>query len=190
MNRILFALGIAMAPLIPLRADLLNLANGDRYVGHVELVNQTEVHLKSDVVGLVKIPRDKVVSIYFGTNQPSASVAIKTELPKNEFDPKAIEQVQREFLTTATPEANAMFQEMVQGLASGKLSVDDLRAQARDSLKQLRDLQAEIGEEDDNPLLQSYVGILERFINAGTNRAKTAAPKVAIPPPPKLDDDE
>lgn len=182
---------MAVAFLAPLRADILNLANGDRYVGHVELVNQTEVHLKSDVVGLLKVPREKVVSIYFGTNQPVAGVAVKPEPAKNEFDPKAIEQVQRDFLSTATPEANDMFQQMVQGLASGKLSVDDLRAQARDSLKQLRELQAEIGEEDDNPLLQSYVGVLERFINAGTNRTRTkaVAPKIAIPPP-KPDDEE
>lgn len=188
MKRLLI-FGMALVAAIHARGDILNLSNGDRYIGHIELVSQSEVHLKSDVVGLLKVPREKVASIFFGTNQPTASVA-KTEaaLPNNEIDPKAVEKVQSEFLSTASPEATAMFQEMVQGLASGKLSVDDLRSQARDSLKQLRELQAEIGEEDDNPLLSSYVGILERFINQGTNRAKVKAPKLT--PPPKLDDEE
>jgi hypothetical protein len=171
-----------------LRADILNLSNGDRYVGAIELVNAREVHLKSEVVGLLKIPREKVASIYFGTNQPGTVAAIaipKMDLPesKTKIDPEAVEKVQRDFLATATPEANAMFSDLVQGLASGKLSVDDLRAQARDSLKELRALQAEIGEEDDNPLLAGYVGILEKFINQGsTNRAKAVKPKIAPQP--------
>jgi hypothetical protein len=63
-------------------------------------------------------------------------------------------------------------------LASGKLNIEDIRNQARDSLKELKELQADVGEDADNPLLQSYVGILEQFINKGsTNRAKIEPPK-------------
>lgn len=185
--------------LLTAQADLLNLANGDRYVGTIELVNAKEVHLQSDVVGLLKIPRAKVTSIYFGTNAPTAavavpSVAVKKEEAKTEFDPKVIEQVQQQFLGTATPEANDMFNSMVKDLGSGKLSIEDLRKQASDALKELRDLQSDSGEDaaDENALLTSYVGILERFVKQGqssTNRAKLAAPKAPIKETSKPDDD-
>ena len=91
--------------------------------------------------------------------------------------------MQQEFLGTATPEANAMFGEMLQGLSSGKINVDDIRAQARDTLKQLKELQAELGDEGDNPLLATYGAILEKFVRAGgTNSLSTnAAPKLKLP---------
>ncbi len=181
------------------QADQLNLTNGDRYVGTIELVNAKEVHLQSEVVGLLKVPRAKVTSIYFGTNAPTAAVAaavvaVKKEEAKTEFDPKVIEQVQQQFLGTATPEANDMFNDMVKGLASGKLSVEDLRKQASDALKELRDLQSDGGEDaaEEDALLSSYVGILERFVKQGqssTNRVKLAAPKAPIEETPKPDDE-
>ena len=46
------------------RADTLNLANGDRYLGAIQLVNETQVHLKSENLVLIKIPRAKVASIF------------------------------------------------------------------------------------------------------------------------------
>lgn len=199
------ALAGALVGCASARADILNLTNGDRYIGSIQLVNQNEVHLKSDVVGMLKIPRAKVESIYFGTNQPSAHAASHAAEAKTAgsapesaasrlaLDSKAVEQVQQQFLATATPEANAMFSDMVQGLASGKLSIEGLRAQARDALKELRELQADSGEEEDNPLLAGYVGILEKFINQGsasTNRAKAPALKIAPPPKSLLDDEK
>ncbi len=163
--------------------DILNLANGDRYRGSIELVNEKEVHLKSEVVGLLKVPRAKVASIYFGTNQPPVHVGIEKSAAKESLDAKSIEQVQKDFLATATPEANEMFTELVQGLASGKLSVADIRKQASDSLKELRELQAELGEEADNPLLDGYVGILEKFIREGGTNQPPAKVKKSAPPP-------
>src|SRR5258706_15038976 len=65
---------ISLAAAVAARADIVNLSNGDRYIGSVELVNAAEVHLKSETLGLLKVPRAKVTSIYFGTNQPLASL--------------------------------------------------------------------------------------------------------------------
>jgi hypothetical protein len=166
------------------RADVLNLANGDRFVGSIELVNAAEVHLKSETLGLVKIPRAKVASIYFGTNQPpTVTSSVKKQ---SAIDPESVEKVQQDFLANAGPEANDMFKELVQGLASGKLNAEDIRNQARQSLAELKDLQDDLGDEADNALIKSYVGILERFIAQGTNRAETPAPK-PIPSPTKPD---
>jgi hypothetical protein len=187
MRALIFAL-VAFA--VGTRADVLNLVNGDRYVGSVQLVNEKEVEWKSETLGTIKIAREKVVSIFFGTNQPAAKAPEKANASVEtapQFDPKAIEKVQEDFLATATPEANAMFGDLVRGLSTGKLSIDDLRAQARDALKELRELQAQTGDDDsgDNPLLAGYVGILEKFINSGP-AAKTAPKKTK---PAKSDDE-
>lgn len=176
------------------KGDVLNLVNGDRFIGEIESMDKTEIHIKNDVVGVIKVPRAKVASIFLGTNQPPAGVGViaatQPSVVKTQIDPGAVDQVQKEFLATASPEANAMFTDLVQGLSSGKLSIEDIRKQARDSLRELRELQAEIGEEDDNPLLSSYVGILERFVNQGsTNRAKVA-PAAPAPAPKPAPDDE
>jgi hypothetical protein len=178
----LFA-AITLSLQISTRADIVNLLNGDRFAGSVELVNPSEIHLKSDTLGLVKIPRLKVQSIYFGTNQPPAAAIAAVAPAKNEpgagvFDPKAVEKVQSDFLATAGPEANAMFKDLIQGLAQGTLNQEDIRKQAAQSLKELKELQAELGEEADNPLVSSYAAMLERFVKQGqTNAAKTTVPK-------------
>ena len=185
MHRIFLALYLAVSGVLG-RADILNLSNGDRYVGDIELVNAREVHLKSEVVGLLKVPREKVASIFFGTNRPSFQVSTSSAEPASGLDQKSVEQVQKEFLSTASPEANQMFTDLVQGLASGKISVNDIRKQASDTLKELRELQAEIGEDEDNALLSSYVGILDKFVKEGSaNRARAVAPKAAPAPAPR-----
>lgn len=176
MRASIFAFGLTL--LFSARADVLNLANGDRFVGSVELVNTAEVHLKSETLGLIKIPRAKVASIYFGTNQSPTIAKQSTAIA---IDPKAVVKVQEDFLSTAGPEANAMFKEMIQGLASGKLNAEDIRNQARQSLAELKELQADLGDEADNALISSYVGILERFIAQGTNRAKAPPAKPIVP---------
>lgn len=175
-------------------ADTLNLINGDRFIGSVQLVNEIEVQIKSDAVGLLKIPREKVASIFFGTNRPPldlSSLAAPADKPLPEkIDPKAVDQVQKEFLGAATPEANAMFTELVQGLANGKINIGDIRKQAADTLKELRDLQGDLGEEADNPLLSSYVSILEKFIHAGPTNPPAAMPPKSTPKRALSTDDE
>lgn len=193
MNRLYAAAFLALCHFAA-QADTLNLINGDRFVGAVQLVNESEVQIKSDVVGLLKIPRDKVASIYFGTNKPPIDLSFtrQPEPLKEKIDSKAVDQVQKEFLATATPEANAMFTDLVQGLSSGRISINDIRKQAADALKELRDLQGEIGEEADNPLLDGYVGILEKFIRAGgatTNQPAAKTPKTTRKRPVAADDE-
>jgi len=185
---------VSLALEISTRADIVNVVNGDRFVGFVELVNTAEVHLKSDTLGLVKIPRLKVQSIYFGTNQPPAAGIASAQKAEKEiaaglFDAKDVEKVQGDFLATAGPEANAMFKDLIQGLAQGKLNQDDIRKQAEQSLKELKELQAELGEEADNPIVANYAAILERYIKQGsTNGAKATVPKPAPVPKPEADE--
>ena len=89
-------------------------------------------------------------------------------------------------LSVSGLEANQMFTDLLQGLASGKISVNDVRKQAGDTLKELRELQAEIGDDEDNAILSSYVSILEKFVKQGlTNHARAIAPKAAPAPAPR-----
>jgi len=189
-----FFAAVALNLGISTRSDIVNVVNGDRFVGFVELVNSAEVHLKSDTLGVIKIPRLKVQSIYFGTNQPPAAGIASAQQSEKEigaavFDTKDVEKVQGDFLATAGPEANAMFKELIQGLAQGKLNQGDIRKQAEQSLKELKELQAELGEEADNPIVANYAAILERYIKQGsTNGAKATVPKPAPAPKPKADE--
>jgi hypothetical protein len=173
-------------------ADQVELANGDRYTGNVLSVTASEVRLDNEINGLMKLPRNKVRAIYFG--QPAAPTtssllpAPRTNTPaiedglvkirKGQIDPKSLEQVQTDILGTAGPEANAMFNDLLKGLMTGKVSSDDLRKQAKDTMDQLKGLQKELGEDDNNPLLASYLGILQKFIDDGQpNKAAAGAQK-------------
>src|SRR5262245_42850790 len=57
------------------KADQLELANGDRYVGEVIAVTKTNVMLRSEVNGLMQLPRSKVTVITFGDKLASPAKA-------------------------------------------------------------------------------------------------------------------
>src|SRR5215469_14784891 len=62
----------AVAPL--LRADVLEMQNGDRYSGKVLSMSANIIVLNSEVLGRINVPRSKVASMTFGTNSTPASV--------------------------------------------------------------------------------------------------------------------
>src|SRR5690242_9948945 len=51
-----------------LRADEVAMQNGDRYFGKVVSVSPKSVTLDSENLGKISVPREKVVSLSFGTN--------------------------------------------------------------------------------------------------------------------------
>jgi hypothetical protein len=111
----------------------------------------------------------KVAGITFGSVQATNSIALPSgtngALPKRAtvltnaasagspvlkgmtVPTNLLQQVQQQFLSDAGPEANAKFNELLGGLLTGKLSVGDIRAQAKTAADQLRALQRESGEE-------------------------------------------
>ena len=104
-----------------------------------------------------------------------------------------ISQVQDQFLAGAGPEAQGKFNELVAGLLSGKLGVNDLRAQAKTTLDQARAAQKEMGD-DGGSSLESYLSILEGFLKETAPAVDTTNPPViAITEKttvPKTDKDE
>jgi len=132
--------------------------NGDRYRGKVLSVTSSNLVLRSDVLGVVTLSRAKVANVAFGTNTV-ATASTATSSPRSngvaDVSPSLrqlaahtnlIQKVQSQFLAAAGPEANEEFSRMLNDLATGEMTIADLRAQARDAVDQLRSLQRESGE--------------------------------------------
>ncbi len=169
--------------------------NGDRYNGKVLSVTSSNVFFQSDVLGTVTLSRSKVASLGFGTNavaNPASSVLSSTATNHAALPTKAqadddisavlrqlgshtnlIQKVQEQFLGAASPEASAKFTEMLGDLSSGKMTIADLRAQAKDVANQLRALQRESGE-DGGFTADLYLSIIDRFLQ-DTTPPKSAA---------------
>lgn len=176
-----------------LRADVLEMQNGDRYSGKVLSVSATTVVLNSEILGKINVPRAKVANLRFGANAssqqlapvstpsvaPSAAITLPVPAPSLSLantntdltaafqqlggDTNFIGQVRRQMLG-GSPEAAGKFDEMVNGLMSGQINVNDLRKQAQESAAQLRAVKKELGSEADESL-DVYLKILDAFVN-------------------------
>jgi hypothetical protein len=191
------------------QADQVEMQNGDRYSGKVLTLGADSVILQNEVLGKVKLPRDRVALVTFGTNM-TAQVALRP-LPTNApvravpvlptaesvADASALRQiaahtnlihrVEDQFLKDAGPEAKAKFEELLGGLANGKIDLNGLRAQAGEAVNQLKALERDGGDQGSG-LLDGYAAILESFLKetappAGT--PGTNAPAVSSVPNPR-----
>jgi hypothetical protein len=211
MQRRIFIAGVLLLFLgAPLKiwGDQIEMQNGDRYVGQVLSLDAKSVVLQSAVLGTVRVARSKVAVITLGpapaTNSPALPVPAKAEpaLPAATAVTNAapalrglgantnlIQQVQKQFLAGAGPEANDKFNELLGGLMSGKLSVEDIRAEAKTAADQLRALQRESGEEA-GFAASTYLAILDHFLKetapsgAATNGPGTSPKSTAAPTQP------
>ena len=172
-----------------LRADVLEMQNGDRYSGKVLAVSADTVVLNSEILGKINVPRSKVASLTFGTKAAAPKAAGNPTSPVSTNPPAApapmaladtnldlsaalrqlgantnfIGQI-RQQMFAGNPEAAGKFDEMVNGLFNGQLNVNDLRRQAQSSADQLRALQRELGPETDDTL-DGYLKILDAFVH-------------------------
>ncbi len=177
-----------------LRADQVQMQNGDRYFGKVTL-GTNSLTLQSEILGTVQLPRNKVASITLGTNlvsavataahtpgNPSRAALVATnrssEMPaslrKLAGQTNLIQQVQSRFLADAGPEANAKFNELMTGLTTGTLNINDLRAEARKAAAQVRELRRGLDDENGSSL-DMYLSILDRFLKESPAPAGSSA---------------
>ena len=173
-----------------LPADQLELQNGDRLSGHVVSVSADAVVLENEVLGKVTVPRKKVVSLAFGTNSVARVAAgelprltVPTNLPaaaalidvaKTNGGTNDVMRQVREQLLAGSPAAASKFDAMAAGLMSGKLSLNDLRREAKSSVAQLQELKRELGADADDSL-DGYLEVLNSFLQE-TPAAPTNAP--------------
>ena len=184
-----------------LRADVLEMQNGDRYSGKVISVSPDTVVLNSEVVGKITVPRNKVVNLSFGTNAvatgatghlaqplstnlptaiaPAAGVStnlnLSAALRQLGANTNFVGQIRQQMLA-GNPEATRKYDKMVSGLLSGQLSVNDVRQQAQAAAAQLRALKRELGPETDDSL-DGYLQVLDSFIQETAPEPAAAAPK-------------
>ena len=166
-----------------LRADQVELKNGDRYLGNVLSLTPDALVLQSEVLGKLVLPRSKVATITFGPAPTSGQSTSPTNalihapqgaiintnsnlaaaLGKLGGNTNFIGQVREQFLNGAGPEANKKFDDTLNGLMNGKLDLNSLRAEAKSSADQLRALKHDLGNEGGESL-DAYLDILENFL--------------------------
>ena len=190
-----------------LSADQVELRNGDRYAGHVLSLNSNAVVLQSEVLGTLRLPRSKVAVITLGSGSTANSLALplatnaqtpprsaaptnavsnlSATLPELSTSTNLIQQVQKQFLSGAGPEANTKFNELLGGLMSGKLSMDDIRAEAKSAADQLRALQRESGK-DGGFAANAYLSVLDHFLKE--TAPSTSATNAPASPPTEKDE--
>jgi len=205
---------LALSAALPVKADMIELTNGDHYRGKVMGMDSNNVDFLSEIQGRVHLPRNKVAQINFGeaaprpvagtnttapvavapvtgspvpvaplilyganspyaTNSPAAGTPapagsataeeVVQQMRQQGVQPQLINQVQEQIFGKASPEASQKFEEIMNGLMSGQISVQDLRVQAQSAIKQARDAKKDLGG-DAGEMLDGYIGILEKFV--------------------------
>ena len=191
-----------------LRADLVEMQNGDRYAGKVLSVSADTVVLESEMLGKINVPRKKVASLMIGTNAATpntatniARVSVSTNLPtaapaaalaNTNVDLSAalrrlgantnfVAQIRQQMLT-GSPEAAGKYDEMVNGLMSGELNLNDLRREAKSNADQLRELKRDLGPEAGDSI-DAYLGVLDNFLKETAAEPASATPQPKSPAP-------
>jgi len=177
-----------------LRADQVVMQNGDVLNGKVLSVTSNSLVLQNENLGQVTLARPKVTAIHFGAGSvanplpaPSANSPLHAMVPpptNSATDWSAafrgirsqsnlVQQVQSRVLSTAGPDAVNKFNELLDGLSSGQIDMNDLRRQAQSAADQLRELKKELGP-DTGIDADSYLSILDNFL-------RETAPGNAVP---------
>jgi hypothetical protein len=118
--------------------------------------------------------------IMAGTNHlspapaPGSAEAALQQLRQNGLDPKLVTQVQQQVFGQANPEAAQKFDELMGGLMSGAINIQDLRAQAQTSIQQIQDAKQALGP-DLGDMFDGYLAILQNFVTETATNS---------PPPP------
>jgi hypothetical protein len=176
----------------PLRADQVEMQNGDRLLGTVSSMTAESIVLQSDLLGKIILPRNKVAAITLSpapaphaatppgapTNNSipgprtaplQSSGDISTALRQLGGDTNLVQQIRQHFLADAGPTANGKFDELLAGLLEGKTDLNALRTEAKSAADQIRSLKKDIGG-DASATLDIYLKILDDFL------AESAAP--------------
>ena len=194
---------ICLAALAPaLRADVLEMQNGDRYSGKVITVTADTVVLNSEILGKINVPRSKVTTLTIGPGTSAAapkpavnptpvavtnhSIVVSGPAPASTGadlsallrqlggDTNFISGI-RQQMVAGNPQAEGKFDELVNGLLSGQISLGDLRQQAHASANQIRELKRDLPEAAD--ALDPYLQVLDTFLGETANEPAGGATK-------------
>ena len=173
-----------------LRADQVVMQNGDTLNGTVLSVSTNVLVLQNENLGKVILPRAKVANIVFGSGMAKAAslptlgpAASRTDstpgltsaLRGIRDQTNLIQQVQSQVLGSAGPGAIIKFNDLIDGLSTGRIDMNDLRAQARAVAEQLQSLKKDLGP-GDSVEADSYLAILNDFLQETATTNVTANP--------------
>jgi hypothetical protein len=82
----------------------------------------------------------------------------------------------RDQMLGGSPAATSKYDELVNGLMSGTLNMNDLRREAKSSADQLRSLKRDLGPEAGDSL-DTYLAVLDNFLKETAGEPANAAPK-------------
>ncbi len=194
---LIFAALLLCSGVASVRADQVQMKNGDRYIGKVVSLNSVTLVLQSEVLGRVRLRRDQIALIQLGDIPEKPLAAARRLTAPTNAAPMAldgmnsdlanlfrqlggstnlVQQVQKQFLNDAGPEANKQFNQLLSQLMSGKMNMADLRAKAKQTADQTRALRKDLGDQA-GFALDGYLAILDDFL-------KETAPAPPTNPPP------
>jgi len=78
-------------------------------------------------------------------------------------------------MLAGNPEAASNYDELVSGLMSGQLNLNDLRSQAKSYADQLRELKRDLGP-DAGDSIDAYLGVLDNFLKETAAEPTSATP--------------
>jgi hypothetical protein len=194
----LAAIFLLVAPVS--RADQIVMQNGDILNGKVLTMTTNTLVLQNENLGTVTLPRMKVSNITFGmvmmkvpaavaptanaiaTPQPAGVATnsmsdLQAMLRGIRDQSNLVQQVEAQVLgSSASPEAVKKFNDLLDGLSTGKIDMNGLRAEAQSAASQLQEYKKEMGPEAGGEI-DSYLTILNNFLqetgqaNYATNSA-------------------
>ncbi len=152
--------------------------NGDRYNGKVLSLDDKSLVLENEVLGKLTLPRAKVAVVLLGSARPPTNAPAKAPVLRQTNSIAAdlashsnlVQQVQRQFLTGAEPQAQQKFNDLVSGLLNGTITVEDVQREARSAADQVRALKKELGP-DASFALDGYLAILDQFLKEAPDPA-------------------
>lgn len=192
-GRISFLAAVISWTALVSRADQIIMQNGDILNGKVLTMTTNALVLQNDNLGTVKLPRAKVSNITFGavmvkvsapvapavggvaTPQPAGPETnsmsdLQSMLRGIHDESNLVQQIEAQVLgSSASPEAVNKFNELLDGLSTGKIDMNELRAEAQSAANQLQDYKKEMGP-DAGEEVDSYLAVLNNFLQETAQR--------------------
>jgi len=171
------------------KADQVVMQNGDILNGVVLTMNTNSIVLQDANLGIVTLPRAKVSNIAFGaaaaqsktaspsnlaiighpgTAQTDSTSSLASQLRGIRNQTNLVAEVQAQILgDSASPAAVDKFNELLDGLSTGKIDMNELRAEAQSAALQLQSFTNEMGP-DASGEADGYLSILNNFLQETT----------------------
>jgi hypothetical protein len=117
--------------------------------------------------GITSLAKDSTSIVVARLNSPTPFPVISGTLDQD------VAGLWQKPLSDSGPEATDLFNRMVNGLISNKLSVTDIQSQAKSVLAELYDLKKDFDDPEIGGLLNQYGSILQTFLNQTAAESKS-----------------